>query len=185
MSFLLPRRGGPESQHAGARLLPPPLLCSQAAVLPFTGDLRAGRHCRDHQLRISAPRGPGWPARPSRPRHFQPSYSPPPPPRRLLLVSGVAPLSSGSRNSSDTQGRQDSPARTDPPWFPEVLLDGRRAQRDVHLKGARWYFTRSRPPAVLPCSLFPGAGGSRPGSTPCPASPKSEGASEALASSEP
>lgn len=44
---------------------------------------------------------------------------------------------------------------TDPPRSPEVLLDGRRAQRDVHLKGARWYFTRSRILALLPCSLFP------------------------------
>ena len=40
---------------------------------------------------------------------------------------------------------------TDPPWSPEVLLDGRRA----HLKGARWYFTRSRILPLLPCSLFP------------------------------
>ena len=45
---------------------------------------------------------------------------------------------------------------TDPPWSPEVLLDGRHAQPDVHLKGARWYLSRSRTRALLPCSLFPG-----------------------------
>lgn len=44
---------------------------------------------------------------------------------------------------------------TDPPWSPEVLLDGRRSQSHVHLKGTRWYLTRSRVPALLPCSLFP------------------------------
>ena len=72
---------------------------------------------------------------------------------------------------------------TDSPWSPEVLLDGRHVQPDVHLKGARWYLTRSRTRALLPCSLFPG--GKPAGFNPCPASPKSERASEVLASSEP
>ena len=72
---------------------------------------------------------------------------------------------------------------TDSPWSPEVLLDGRHVQPDVHLKGARWYLTRSRTRALLPCSLFPG--GKPAGFNPCPASPKSDRASEVLASSEP
>lgn len=72
---------------------------------------------------------------------------------------------------------------TDPPWSPEVLLDGRRSQSHVHLKGTRWYLTRSRVPAYSPVRCSPW--GSRPGSIPCSASPKSEHTSEALASSEP
>ena len=59
---------------------------------------------------------------------------------------------------------------TDPPWSPEVLLDGRHAQPDVHLKGARWYLTRSRTRALLPCSLFPG--GKPAGFNPLPHQPK-------------
>ena len=133
----------------GAALCVQPF-CS-AAGLPFTGDLRAGRHCRDPQLRISAPRGPGWPARPSRPRHFQLSY-----PCLLLLVPGVAPPSSGSRNSLMPREDRIPLLGTDPPWSPVVLQHGRRAQLDVHLKGARWYLTCSRTSALLPCSLCPG-----------------------------
>ena len=59
---------------------------------------------------------------------------------------------------------------TDPPWSPEVLLDGRHAQPDVHLKGARWYLSRSRTRALLPCSLFPG--GKPAGFNPLPHQPK-------------
>lgn len=144
-------------------------LCAQAfcsaAGLPFTGDLRAGRHCRDPQLRISAPRGPGWPARPSRPRPFQPSY-----PRLLLLVQGVAPPSSGSRNSLMPREDKIPLLGTDPTWSPEVLQHGRRAQPDVHLKGARWYLTRSRTSTLVPCSLCPG--GKPAGFNPLPRQPK-------------
>ena len=59
---------------------------------------------------------------------------------------------------------------TDPPWSPEVLLDRRRAQLEVHLKGARWYLTRSRTPTLLPCFLFPG--GKPAGFNPLPRQPK-------------
>ena len=136
-------------------MLPPPLPCSQAAGLPFTGDLRAGRHCRDHQLRISAPRGPGWPARPSRPRHFQSSYSPLPRPVFFYWCRGLHLFPLGAATVLIHREDKIPLLGTDPPRSPEVLLDGRRAQRDVHLKGARWYFTRSRILALLPCSLFP------------------------------